>query len=44
MIVDDSAVIRGMLSRWLETDSGITIVNTSGNGVMALNAQAKIHA
>ncbi len=43
MVVDDSAVIRGMLSRWLESEPGISVVNTSGNGLIALNALPKYH-
>jgi len=37
MVVDDSAVIRGLLTRWLEADSQIDIVATANNGEMALN-------
>ncbi len=36
MVVDDSAVIRGLMSRWLEEDPAIKIVGTAGNGKMAL--------
>lgn len=36
MVVDDSAVIRGLISRWLEEDPAITVVATAANGVMAL--------
>ncbi len=36
MVVDDSAVIRGFIARWLQEDPEITVVNTSGNGLMAL--------
>ena len=36
MVVDDSAVIRGLISRWLEEDPAIKIVGTAGNGEMAL--------
>lgn len=38
MIVDDSAVIRGLVTRWLETDPGITVVATAHNGLSALRA------
>lgn len=36
MVVDDSAVIRGLLSRWLETDDAIRIVASANNGIAAL--------
>lgn len=36
MIVDDSAVIRGFLSRWLEAEKEIEVVAIASNGVMAL--------
>lgn len=36
MVVDDSAVIRGLMARWLEEDPSIKIVGTAGNGKMAL--------
>ncbi|MCC3306547.1 chemotaxis response regulator protein-glutamate methylesterase [Sneathiella sp. HT1-7] len=36
MIVDDSAVIRGFLTRWLEAESDIQVVAIANNGVAAL--------
>ncbi|WP_367281098.1 chemotaxis response regulator protein-glutamate methylesterase [Sneathiella sp.] len=36
MIVDDSAVIRGFLRRWLEAEADIAVVAIANNGVMAL--------
>ncbi|MCF8465905.1 MAG: chemotaxis response regulator protein-glutamate methylesterase [Sneathiella sp.] len=36
MIVDDSAVIRGFLARWLEAETDIEIVAIANNGLMAL--------
>jgi len=36
MVVDDSAIIRGLISRWLEEDGGITVTATASNGAMAL--------
>ncbi|MDA5193168.1 chemotaxis response regulator protein-glutamate methylesterase [Alphaproteobacteria bacterium LMG 31809] len=36
MVVDDSAVIRGLISRWLEADSMIQVVASAHNGAMAL--------
>lgn len=38
MLVDDSAVIRGLISRTLEKDSSIEIVSSLSNGEMAVNA------
>ncbi len=38
MVVDDSAVIRGLLTRALETDPQIQVVASVGDGRMALNA------
>jgi two-component system chemotaxis response regulator CheB len=37
MIVDDSAVIRGLLARFLEADSEISVVASVSNGQMALD-------
>ncbi len=41
MVVDDSAVIRGLMSRWLEEDPAIQIVGTAGNGAMALSSMTR---
>lgn len=41
MVVDDSAVIRGILARWLEDDRSIRVETTAHNGVAALR-QAQI--
>jgi two-component system chemotaxis response regulator CheB len=38
MVVDDSAVIRGLVTRMLEEDPAITVVASVGNGQMALSA------
>ena len=38
MIVDDSAVIRGFVARWLEEEGSISIVSSVSNGVLALKA------
>ncbi len=38
MIVDDSAVIRGLVSRWLTEVGGFEIVATASNGRMAVEA------
>jgi two-component system chemotaxis response regulator CheB len=37
MLVDDSAVVRGMVSRWLATEPGIGIVASCLNGKIALD-------
>lgn len=36
MVVDDSAIIRGLMSKWLAEDPAIEVVGTAGNGEMAL--------
>ncbi|HEX7969537.1 MAG TPA: chemotaxis response regulator protein-glutamate methylesterase [Stellaceae bacterium] len=41
MVVDDSAVIRGLIIRSLELDPEITVVASASNGEMALNALAR---
>jgi len=41
MVVDDSAVIRGLLIRSLETDPKIAVVASVGDGRMALNALSR---
>jgi len=38
MVVDDSAVVRGLVTRMLEEDPGFSVVASVGNGQMALNA------
>jgi len=38
MLVDDSAVVRGLVTRILEEDPSISVVASVGNGQMALNA------
>ncbi|MGE5547144.1 MAG: protein-glutamate methylesterase/protein-glutamine glutaminase [Solirubrobacterales bacterium] len=38
MIVDDSAVVRGLVTRILEEDAAIAVVASVGNGQMALSA------
>lgn len=37
MVVDDSAVIRGLISRMLEADPAITVVASASNGQHAIN-------
>ncbi len=41
MVVDDSAVIRGMVSRWLKEDPAISVVGTASNGLVALKDAEK---
>lgn len=38
MVVDDSAIVRGLISRILESDSDIKVISSVGDGLMALNA------
>jgi two-component system chemotaxis response regulator CheB len=38
MVVDDSAVIRGLLTKTLETDAEIKVTSTVGNGQAAIDA------
>jgi len=42
MVVDDSAVIRGLLTKTLETDTEIKVVSTVGNGQAAIDALKRI--
>lgn len=42
MIVDDSAVLRGLTSKWLSQDPAIQVVGTAANGEMALRSMAKM--
>lgn len=41
MVVDDSAVIRGFLTRWLDLEDDIQVVATANNGVSALRESKK---
>jgi len=43
MVVDDSAVVRGMVSRWLE-EAGFTICAVAVDGAQALKKQAEAQA
>ncbi|WP_046021500.1 chemotaxis response regulator protein-glutamate methylesterase [Magnetospira sp. QH-2] len=38
MLVDDSAVVRGLFSRLLESDPGIKVITSVANGKMAVNS------
>ena len=37
LVVDDSAVVRGLISRHLAAENGLTVVGTAANGELALN-------
>jgi len=41
MVVDDSAVVRGLLTRILEQEPDISVVASAANGQMALNSLAR---
>ena len=38
MVVDDSAVIRGLITRWLDQDPSIKVVGSASNGAMAIQS------
>lgn len=42
MLVDDSAVVRGLMSRWLSTEENIEIVSRCHNGLQAVREVALI--
>ncbi|SHM41026.1 protein-glutamate methylesterase/protein-glutamine glutaminase [Roseibium suaedae] len=37
MVVDDAVVIRGLLTRWLDTDPGLKVVGSHRNGKLAVD-------
>jgi two-component system chemotaxis response regulator CheB len=37
MIVDDSAVVRGLVSRWIEEEAGLEVVSRHANGKLAVD-------
>jgi len=41
MVVDDSAIIRGLIARSLEADSEIEVVSSVSNGELAVKAAAR---
>lgn len=43
LLVDDSAVIRGLMAKALSADSAIEIVGTAANGSMAINMARDMH-
>lgn len=42
LLVDDSAVIRGLMARALEADSGIKVAGSAANGLMAISMAKQI--
>ena len=42
MVVDDSAVIRGLVGRWLAADPAVQLVASCPNGKVAVNEVARI--
>jgi two-component system chemotaxis response regulator CheB len=42
MVVDDSAVIRGLLARWIDSDPALTVVGTANNGAVALRLAQRL--
>lgn len=43
LIVDDSAVVRTMLSQWLRADADINVVGVATDGEMAVKAAGRLH-
>ena len=43
LVVDDSAVVRTMLSHWLDADPDITVVGAASDGIMAVDAAARLN-
>ena len=41
MIVDDSAVVRGLVSRWIEEEPGLEVVARHANGRLAVDDVAR---
>ncbi|MGZ8400630.1 MAG: protein-glutamate methylesterase/protein-glutamine glutaminase [Methyloceanibacter sp.] len=41
MIVDDSAVVRGLVSRWIEEEPGLEVVSRHANGKLAVDDVAR---
>lgn len=44
MLVDDSAVVRGLITRMIEAESGIDVVASVGNGQLAVSGLARADA
>lgn len=43
MVVDDSAVIRGMISRWIEAESDLTVAASIRTGLDAVNQVVRVN-
>jgi two-component system chemotaxis response regulator CheB len=41
MVVDDSAVVRGLVSRWIEEEPGLEVVSRHANGKLAVDDVAR---
>jgi two-component system chemotaxis response regulator CheB len=41
MIVDDSAVVRGLVARWVDEESGLVVVARHANGRLAVDDIAR---
>ena len=41
MVVDDSAVVRGLVSRWIEEEPGLKVVARHANGKLAVEDVAR---
>jgi two-component system, chemotaxis family, protein-glutamate methylesterase/glutaminase len=41
MIVDDSAVVRGLVSRWIDEEPGLEVVSHHANGKLAVDDVAR---
>jgi two-component system chemotaxis response regulator CheB len=41
MLVEDSAVVRGMVRKWLEAVPGVEVTQTAGNGAIAIEVLGK---
>lgn len=42
MLVDDSAIVRGLMRRWIDADGRLAIVGTAANGVEAIDLAKKM--
>ncbi|WP_204315666.1 response regulator, partial [Stenotrophomonas maltophilia] len=42
MVVDDSAVIRGLISRWIEAEPDLTVVASIRTGLDAVNQVVRV--
>ena len=42
MLVDDSAVVRGLMRRWIGAQAGLSVVGTAANGAEAIELARKV--